>query len=213
MELITTLGTSVASKLAEMLFTGATEQLKKTLNKTDVEKAIAAGFQAADCWEKKQNLAQNGLFYRVKPDGLNGYSKFLERVFSDSGVQAELQKPLNDQGQPDVAFLVKVFEREGKDLSISLDSDCMKPWIQEFVKTYFETTSTYLSFQVAKENYLKQLENWFDDVKFAGISVPGQEVEKSEKLDLMAHKDLWDLKDSREKEDQEELRDLMDQEE
>ncbi len=182
MELITTLGTSVASKLAEMIFTEATEHVKKTLNKTDVEKAIAAGLKAAECWEKQQNLAQKGLFYRVKPDGWKGVSKFLERVFSDSGVQAELQKPLNDKGQPDVAFLVKVFEREGKDFSIQLDSDFIKPWIQEFVKAYFNQTSTYISFQVAKENYFKQLENWFDDVKFAGISVPGQEVDQSEKL-------------------------------
>ncbi|NEO48366.1 MAG: NACHT domain-containing protein, partial [Moorea sp. SIO4A3] len=41
---------------------------------------------------------------------------------------------------------------------------------------------TYLKFQVAKQDYCEQLANWFDDVKFAGIAVPGQEVEKSEKL-------------------------------
>lgn len=185
MEPVTALSTVagwVVPKVGDMLWTGATDQVKKTLNKTDVEKAIAAGLKAAECWEKEQNISHKGLFFRVKPDGWNGYPKFLERVFSDSGVQAELQKPLNDKGQPDVAFLVKVFEREGNNLIIPLYSDFIKPWIQEFVKTYFEKTSTYLSFQVAKENYFKQLENWFDDVKFAGISVPGQEVEKSEKL-------------------------------
>ena len=33
-----------------------------------------------------------------------------------------------------------------------------------------------------QENYCKRLANWFDDVKFAGYPLPGQEIEKSEKL-------------------------------
>jgi HEAT repeat protein len=55
-------------------------------------------------------------------------------------------------------------------------------WLEVFAETYFQKTSSYLRFKVAKADYLKQLANWFDDVKFAGIAVEGQEIEKSEKL-------------------------------
>ncbi|MEL7034534.1 MAG: hypothetical protein AAFO04_02780 [Cyanobacteria bacterium J06592_8] len=48
MESITTLAVYVAPKVGDLLWKGATEQVKKTLNKTDVEKAIAAGLKAAE---------------------------------------------------------------------------------------------------------------------------------------------------------------------
>jgi predicted NACHT family NTPase len=54
--------------------------------------------------------------------------------------------------------------------------------LEVFAETYFQKTSSYLRFKVAKADYFKQLANWFDDVKFAGIAVEGQEIEKSEKL-------------------------------
>ncbi|WP_236143100.1 HEAT repeat domain-containing protein [Nostoc sp. CMAA1605] len=60
--------------------------------------------------------------------------------------------------------------------------DYIRSWMEVFVKTYFENTDNCIKFQVAKENYCQQLVNWFDDVKFVGIAVPGQEVDKSEKL-------------------------------
>jgi len=63
-----------------------------------------------------------------------------------------------------------------------INESLIEPWLEVFVKTYFEQTNFYLSFQVAKEDYFKQLADWFDDVKFAGIAVEGQEIEKSEKL-------------------------------
>ena len=179
---ITTVAGWVAPKIGDLVWTGATERVKKTLNKTDVEKAIAAGLKAAEDWEKEQYLAQKGLFYRVSRDGWNGYPKFLEGVLADSGVQAELRKPLSDKGTPQIEFLQKVFEREAEASKLALNLDYIVPWIEQFVNTYFEKTSTFIRFQVNKENYFKQLANWFDDVKFAGIAVPGQEVDQSEKL-------------------------------
>ncbi|NMG10996.1 NACHT domain-containing protein, partial [Brasilonema sp. UFV-L1] len=44
-----------------------------------------------------------------------------------------------------------------------------------------KNTSGDSNFQVAKEEYCKKLAHWFGDVKFAGIAVAGQEVEKSQK--------------------------------
>ncbi|MEA5522265.1 sister chromatid cohesion protein PDS5 [Limnoraphis robusta] len=182
MEPITAVAGWVAPKIGDLVWKGATEKVKKTLNKTDVEKAIAASLKAAEHWEKEQNLAQKGLFYRVSGDGLNGYPKFLESVLADSGVQAELRKPLSDKGRPQIEFLQKVFEREAEASKLNLDLEYLLPWIEQFVNTYFEKTSTFIRYQVNKENYFKQLANWFDDVKFAGIAVPGQEVDQSEKL-------------------------------
>ncbi|EAW38026.1 NACHT domain-containing NTPase [Lyngbya sp. PCC 8106] len=182
MEPITTVAGWVVPKVGDLLWKGATEQVKKTLNKTDIEKAIASGLKAAEHWEKQQNLTQKGLFYRVSPDGVNGVSKLLERVLADSGVQAELQKPLSQKGQPDIAFLAKVFEQEATTSNTPIHLPDLIAWIEQFVKAYFEKTSTFIQFQVNKENYFQQLANWFDDVKFAGIAVPGQEVDQSEKL-------------------------------
>jgi predicted NACHT family NTPase len=54
--------------------------------------------------------------------------------------------------------------------------------LEVFAETCFHKTTGYLRFKVAKADYFKQLANWFDDVKFAGIAVEGQEIEKSEKL-------------------------------
>jgi len=44
-------------------------------------------------------------------------------------------------------------------------------------------------FEVAKEDYCQQLAKWFEGVKFAGIAVPGQEVDKSDRAALrMQHR-------------------------
>ncbi|MBU7581443.1 MAG: HEAT repeat domain-containing protein [Nostoc sp. TH1S01] len=37
-------------------------------------------------------------------------------------------------------------------------------------------------FEIIKKEYCKQLAEWFDDIKFAGIAVSGQEVDKSAKI-------------------------------
>jgi hypothetical protein len=75
-----------------------------------------------------------------------------------------------------------MFSRNDRRGVKDIDDSCVQSWMQVFVETYFKQTENYLRFQVAKEDYFKQLANWLDDVKFAGIAVPGQEVEKSEKL-------------------------------
>ena len=46
----------------------------------------------------------------------------------------------------------------------------------------FKKLILILNSAVNQENYCKRLANWFDDVKFAGYPLPGQEIEKSEKL-------------------------------
>ncbi|MGK7925891.1 MAG: NACHT domain-containing NTPase, partial [Spirulina sp.] len=157
-------------KIAETLLGGVTSKLKTN----DLGKALKIATKEAQNREEQ-------LFFRCSPDLL---PRFLEEFFKKDA-REELQKPLNNQGMPDVDVLVVAFQKSieshGK-LRDKINKNCIKPWIEVFVRSYFEQTNNYLKFQVAKEDYFKQLINWFDDVKFAGIAVAGQETEKSEKL-------------------------------
>ena len=173
------------SKIADSLWDDAWKKagknLTQSLNTTDIEKAIKSGEKAVKEWEN-QLPSQQLLFYSAKRDGWNGVNKFLSQYFEHSAVLTELQKPLIDRGKPDVDILITVFQQEAEAKNIPLNQSSLKPWLEIFINAYFQHTNTYIKFQVAKQNYFEQLANWFDDVKFAGISVPGQEVEKSEKL-------------------------------
>ncbi|NET85438.1 MAG: NACHT domain-containing protein [Moorea sp. SIO1F2] len=171
----------IASPLLGTVAGEAGKRIVKALNKSDVEKAIKAGEDAVKEWEKQLEPSQL-LFFHAPPDGLNGVKIFLQCYFTNAAVLAELQKPLINQGQPDREILSTVFKQEAETTNIKLNQDSLKHWIETFVNAYFQHTVTYLKFQVAKQDYCEQLANWFDDVKFAGIAVPGQEVEKSEKL-------------------------------
>ena len=57
----------------------------------------------------------------------------------------------------------------------------LRLWMETFVESYFQQVKG-ICFQVAKAQYLKQLARRVDDVKFVGIAVPGEEVEKQEIL-------------------------------
>ncbi|NEO00488.1 MAG: signal transduction protein, partial [Moorea sp. SIO3I7] len=171
----------IGESLLEIVSGKGWDSLTQALTKSDVEKAIKAGEDAVKEWEKQLEPSQL-LFFHAPPDGLNGVKNFLGGYFTNAAVLAELQKPLINQGQPDREILIRVFLQEAETTNIKLNQDSLTPWIETFVNAYFQHTVTYLKFQVAKQDYCEQLANWFDDVKFAGIAVPGQEVEKSEKL-------------------------------
>ncbi len=173
------------SKIADSLWDTAWEKggksLTQSLNKTDLEKALKSGEKSIEAWEKLLP-PQQLLFYSAKRDGWNGANNFLSQYFAHSAVLTELQKPLTNHGKPDIDILIAIFQQEAKAKNIQLNKESLQQWIETFVNAYFQQTDTYIKFQIAKQNYFEQLANWFDDVKFAGISVPGQEVEKSEKL-------------------------------
>ncbi|NET68111.1 MAG: NACHT domain-containing protein [Moorea sp. SIO1G6] len=171
----------IVSPLLGIIAGQAGKHIIKSLTKSDIEKAIKAGAEAVDQWDKQLD-SQQRLFFHAPPDGWNGVNRFLNDYFTHSAVVAELQKPLLNQGKPDRDILSTVFQQQAEAKTIKLNQDSLKPWIETFINAYFQHTDTYLKFQVAKQDYCEQLANWFDDVKFAGIAVPGQEVEKSEKL-------------------------------
>ena len=163
------LAQAIGPKLAEI---GFKEAMKK-FNPSDFEKAWTCGIEAAN--------KTHELFY---PCAQGVVEDFLKNFFTGAALP-ELLKPFNNQGTPQVELLVAAFNAtvaENNRIQDRFMPEKLEGWLDVFARTYFEKTNCYLSFQVAKADYFKQVANWFDDVKFAGIAVEGQEIEKSEKL-------------------------------
>jgi hypothetical protein len=93
------IGELATVEITKALLSGINSQL----NPSDLDKAIkiAVG-EACDRQEK--------LFYRFQPDFV---SKFLKNFFKERGL-SELQKPLKNEGIPDVAILVAAFREAAK---------------------------------------------------------------------------------------------------
>ncbi|MBW4576121.1 MAG: NACHT domain-containing protein, partial [Aphanothece sp. CMT-3BRIN-NPC111] len=176
---LSAIGISVGKAVIPGVAKALVAKINSELNPTDLEKALKAGITAADNWDTTQALNKQ-LFYHCADKEARD---ILERVFKYSGVQEELQKPLKHQGSPDLPFLITAFRQVASEAQeFKFPEDSIESWLKKFVDTYFEKTSAYLKFQLAKKDYLERLADWFDDVKFAGIAVEGQEVDKSAKL-------------------------------
>ncbi len=161
----------IAGKLTE----GAIKRFKPDEMALLLKQAIAAA-------EAKQPPT-GALFDRCHYDGYKGVKKFLEQFFLSGEVLKELQKPLQDKGKPDLAILIAAFKASAQQHPEAKDYllNSLPLWMETFVESYFEQTMG-IRFQVAKAQYLKQLARRVDDVKFVGIAVPGEEVEKQEVL-------------------------------
>jgi HEAT repeat protein len=165
---------SAAGKMAGMLV----EKGKAKIFPGELEKAIAAGILAAKA-EDETCSPSDHLFYRCYE---NDRDALLAKAIEHSVMLAELRKPLEGEGLIDVACLVKVFELVAGELKLELVWGSLERWVTTFAEGYREATAASIRFQVAKEQYLKQLAHRVDDVKFVGIAVSGQEVEKQEVL-------------------------------
>jgi hypothetical protein len=173
---LATLGTTIAPWLGEWATVAiAGTILKNTsslLNKNDVGEALKLAILLAE--------EQCGkLFYRYDEKAIQ---RFLDNYFQGQ-VLEELQKPLKDQSI-NLDFLVFAFQeavKSSQDDKNPINQDFIKPWLGVFKAEYLKAIGN-LNFKYAKTNYLKQLANCYDDVKFVGINVRGQESDKSEKL-------------------------------
>ena len=163
-----------------------TEKIKNKISPDELQQAILAGIKAAELEEKKLSVGQN-LFFKSKPDSMTGVPGFLEKYFNIAGVQNELAKSFDNQGLSDVDYLEQEFNRTAEEYKeVNPIKDRVNPWLTTFTRIYFQETSTYLKFQVAKEDYFKQLNKRYDNIKFAGIAVSGQEeVKELQKIFVM----------------------------
>jgi HEAT repeat protein len=154
-------------------------KVNSEFNPTDLEKALKAGITAADEWDRTKPLSQQ-VFYDCADKEARD---LLERFFKDTGVQDELKKPLQQKGKPDLDFLIESFKKAASEPKPNFPENSIESWLKKFVDTYFENTSAYLKFQLAKDHYLNELAARFSDIKFAGIKVEAREEEKSAKLE------------------------------
>ncbi|MEO1209551.1 MAG: HEAT repeat domain-containing protein, partial [Cyanobacteria bacterium J06638_20] len=178
MELLTPIAGWALGKAADTVWSLAADQVQTTLQHTDVERAIKAGLEAVRDWEASLEVA--ALLFKRCDDKQR--QRFLEQVFADAGVVEQLQRPLAGEGEPDIKLLQKYFEQVAQGARVELTQDSLQPWLEIFCRTYFEKTALFIKYELARQRYLQQLTNWYDDVKFLGISVAGQEDTKSEKL-------------------------------
>ncbi|ARV58312.1 signal transduction protein [Nostocales cyanobacterium HT-58-2] len=156
-------------------------KINSALNPTDLEKALEAGITAAQEWDEKQSYAQQ-LFYHCDD---KTQKEVLSRFFTNTAVLQELQKPLQENEiTPNLDLLIQIFKERiaAENQKLKFPENSVENWLKIFADTYFEKTSAYLKYKIAKKDYLKQIANYFDDVKFAGIAVEGQEVDKSAQL-------------------------------
>ncbi|MBN3888938.1 MAG: NACHT domain-containing protein [Nostoc sp. JL31] len=154
-------------------------KINSALNPTDLEKALKAGVKSADEWDNKQSYEQQ-LFYHCDDKQTK---ELIDQFFKDTGVQEELQKPFTEKTTPNLQVLVKIFDKiKSEKPNLKFRDESIEHWLKKFADAYFEHTNTYLKFQIAKSDYLKQLSHYFDGVEFVGIKVKTKEEEKYAKL-------------------------------
>ncbi|NEQ12646.1 MAG: NACHT domain-containing protein, partial [Moorea sp. SIO3E2] len=171
----------IASVVAESVAPILGRKIQTRLTPADIHKAVEQGLKAALMREEPLAPEQR-LFYYSAPDAI---ALFLEDFFQDREVQEELQKPLQEDNKiPLTPLLVEKFKQVASNYAPTQPQDSfILPWMETFVKTYSEKTSSYLEFQLTKENYFQQISNSVDEVKFAGMLVGPQDGNHAIKLD------------------------------
>ncbi|MBP5975956.1 NACHT domain-containing protein [Brasilonema sp. CT11] len=151
------------------------DKLNKQFDPTELEKYINSAITAA-----KEKYPHEPLLY-YEPDRLD---HFLAEVLKYSGVHKELEKPLKDEGAPDIPNLIEAFKTVAGRSKIELNEDKLERWIGVFADTYFQETPFYLTeYKNAKKNYLTQLISHLEKLRLIGIDVPATERDRIEELE------------------------------
>ena len=152
------------------------KELGHTFNPSDLERYLAQAMTAAQDAEPQ-------LFFTFDKDGPKGFPRFLSRLFKGRAL-SQLQRPLQEQGKPDTELLVAALIQESEDHTTfkTLPQEKVAPWMEAFVEAYFEKTNSALQLQLVRTDYCEQILRVFDDVKFAGIAVEGQDIDRAERL-------------------------------
>jgi predicted NACHT family NTPase len=183
MSLIGIVGTAIAPWLGEWAIVGIAGKLTEVAVKRFKPDEMALLLKQSIAKAEAAQPKTGALFDRCHQDGYKGVKQFLEQFFQSVEVLKELKKPLQDKGKPDLAILIAAFKESAQQHPEAKDYllNSLPLWMETFVESYFEQIKG-ICFQVAKAQYLEQLAHRVDDVKFVGIAVPGEEVEKQEVL-------------------------------
>ncbi|MDJ0620180.1 MAG: HEAT repeat domain-containing protein [Calothrix sp. MO_192.B10] len=151
-------------------------KINSAFHPDDFEKALKAGIMAAREWDEKQPYEQQLFFHcddKQQRDILTGF-------FQNASVLSELQKPLQEKTSPNLDLLIEIWHRiKAENPQWQLSENSIDNWLKQFIETYFVKTTAYLNIKIAQVDYLQQISYYFDDVKFAGIAVEGQETDKT----------------------------------
>jgi energy-coupling factor transporter ATP-binding protein EcfA2 len=167
-------GKAVASPITKEIFAAG----KAKIFPGEVEKAVAAGIEAAQKEDEKLSPTQH-LFYAYAEKEPRD---FLGRAMSQPSTLIELRKPLEKDGVPNTDCLVQTFAETAQELKLELDREKLKRWINTFTDVYFQKTSAITAFLVARKKYLDALVKSCDDIKFVGIDAAVREVDRSANL-------------------------------
>ncbi len=173
---VTTVATFFGGWALDLVKEKAGETLDHKLNSSTVERALKQAVSAAE-----KEVPE--LFSSYEKDGLRGIDRFLNNAFKETAI-AELQKPLQNQGKPNDALLAKAFLREAESHSAlgDIDPRLVEAWMRAFTEAYFQTTNSFLSYQVTKEQYYRQLRAKIGKVVFSGMAVDGTVVDEPGEL-------------------------------
>ncbi|MGK7956681.1 MAG: NACHT domain-containing NTPase [Crocosphaera sp.] len=172
--LTTIIGPTLARWTTTTIANNILNYTKSQLNKEDIDKALKLSINAAEEATKKQ------LLFKYDDKQIRS---FLNDYFQGQ-VLEQLKNPLLEKSI-DLEFLEFTFKQTIKnnpDKYNKIQQDYIKPWLEVFKTEYLKEIGTYINYQYAKVKYFKQLANRYDDVKFSGIEVEGQEIDKSEQL-------------------------------
>ncbi|WP_088241509.1 NACHT domain-containing protein [Calothrix rhizosoleniae] len=151
-------------------------RINSACNPDDFAKALKAGIMAAKEWDEKQ-LYEQQLFYSCDD---KQQQDILTRFFKNASVLSELQKPLQDKTSPSLDLLIEIWHNlKADNHQWQFPENSINNWLKKFIETYFVKTTAYLEIKIAQADYLQQISYYFDDVKFAGIAVEGQETDKT----------------------------------
>ncbi len=154
------------------------DKIQSKLNPSELEKALNVAIKSSSQLGEK---LFSELFSRCQPDSIRG---FLDKFFKDVVVD-EFQKPFNNQGIPQIDYLIEAFKSLAREHSKikNFDEKYLKDWMEKFVNTFLWETNIYLKFQVAKDNYLNKLADRLSKHHFVGMRVAVNENSTSERLE------------------------------
>ena len=159
--------------------------VKDKLHPNELQRSLTVALQKSGAFDRGQKV-NNAVFYRCTDKEAD---TFLAALLEHPDVQRELQKPLEQDGAPDVAMLVQVAKHIAADRTLPIQDDTLEPWLKTFANAYFEAITT-IRFQVAKADYLKQLVTTFDDVQFLGVALDRHEETKKQLAQIFVMPDV-----------------------
>jgi HEAT repeat protein/adenylate kinase family enzyme len=145
------------------------------------ELKLALNKAVATAQERNDSLvAGQSIFYHCDS---KQKSDFKAKVLEKSSLIEELRKPIENNGLINQAVLLELFHEVSAELKVNLVTESLPGWIKAFSDTYIDQTAAVLRFQAAKVEYVQSLGSRINKVKFVGIDVPGDEVEKRGNLE------------------------------